>query len=186
MEIKKRGFTLLETLISITIVGGVGILIAQVFFTTTKINTKTELLKDVKQNGQYGIDTMSRLIRNSYAIENSDVSCTSVGSAQTSLAVTNPDGNRTTLGCVFADSVARIASTSATHPTNPEYLTSSNVTLGGTTCDDPDMTLLFTCTSYPDQAPSVKIEFTLSQKGASTSQSDRANSTFQAIVSPRF
>jgi len=44
-----KGFTLLEILISISIAASVSILIAQVFFTTSRTNTKTELLKDVKQ-----------------------------------------------------------------------------------------------------------------------------------------
>jgi prepilin-type N-terminal cleavage/methylation domain-containing protein len=182
-----RGFTLLETLITVTIIGGVGILIAQVFFTTTKVNTKTELLKEVKQNGQYGIDTMSRMIRSSTAIENIDTSCSSTGSVQKTITIKNPDGFYTTLGCLYSDSATRIASASgSTINANSEYLTSSNITLGGDGCDDADMTLKFTCTSYPDQAPSVVIQFSLSQKEASPDQFSRESTTFQTTVSPRF
>lgn len=167
---KQNGFTLIETLISIGIIASVGILIAQVFFTTTRVNTKTELLKDVKQNGEYAMDVVSRMIRNSSAVDCS--------STPASLGITNSDGSSTTLGCAFDsdNSVNRLASTSAT----VQYLTSSNVTLG--TCTS----LIFTCTSSTDQAPTIKVEFKLSQKGTPVDQFEKASVSFQTTVSPRF
>jgi type II secretory pathway pseudopilin PulG len=188
MRRKKRntnlhGFTLLETLISIGIIASVGILIAQVFFSTTRANTKTELLKDVKQNGQYAIEVMSRLIRSSINIE---TACSDTGSTLTSLDVKNPDGNVTTLGCVFDNEVTRIASTSATSPLTPQYLTSYNVNLGGSSCTDNAMTLSFLCTTYTDQAPKITVSFKLSQKGTPPDQFEKASVLFQTTVSPRF
>ena len=177
-----RAFTLLETLISIGIVASVGILIAQVFFSTTRVNTKTELLKDVKQNGQYAMEVMSRMIRSSIHIE---TSCSTGGSTFTSLDVKNSDGNVTTLGCTFDSTVTRIASTSATSATS-EYLTSSNVTLGGSSCSDSAMSLSFLCTTYIDQAPTITVSFSLSQKGTPPDQFEKASVLFQTTASPRF
>jgi type II secretory pathway pseudopilin PulG len=178
------GFTLLETLISIGVVGVIGILITQVFFVTTRTNTKTELLKDVKQNGDYVIGIMSRMIRNATRIEST---CADSGTSSTTFSFTNPDGNITTLGCAYDNDsqVTRVASTSAT--TNiPDYITSRNVTLGGTSCSDPTMTLVFTCTSLPGQAPKVSINLKMSQRGTPADQFDRASVSFQTTVSPRF
>jgi type II secretory pathway pseudopilin PulG len=180
------GFTLLETLISIGVVGAIGILITQVFFATARTNTKTELLKDVKQNGEYAMSVMSRMIRNSIYIEST---CSSTGDPTlSSLDVRNSDGNITTFGCVLdaSASVLRVASTSATNPSNPDYLTSKNVTIGGLSCNDASTTLTFACTSYPDQPPKITINLKMSQKGTPVDQFEKASILFQTTVSPRF
>jgi type II secretory pathway pseudopilin PulG len=177
-----KGFTLLETLISIGIISTVGILIAQVFFATTRSNTKTEVLKDVKQNGEHAIEVISRMIRSSINVE---TTCLTTGSTLTSLDIRNQDGNITTIGCALDNSVTRVASTSATGVT-PEFLTSSNVTLGGASCVDISQSLSFLCTSYPDQAPKIVVSFRLSQKGTPADQFEKASAVFQTTVSPRF
>lgn len=177
---KKAGFTLLEVLVSITIAASVGILIAQVFFTTTKSNTKTELLKDVKQNGEYAVAIMERMIRNALRVEST---CSKTGSTLRSIEIANRDGNTTTFGCVLDTGITRIASTSGTGRT--EYLTSSNLTIGGTSCTDPDNSLSFVCTSYSDQPSKVTVSFSLSQTGTPPDQQDQASVTFQTTAVPR-
>lgn len=184
---RRHGFTLLETLVSIGVVATVGALIAQVFFTTTRTNTKTELLKDVKQNGEYAVDLMTRLIHNSLQVAPAD--CSPTGSTQQYIDIENPDGNTTQFGCLDYDdhvnpAVSRIASVSAMTGST-DYLTSSNVTLGGTSCADPTNSLQFTCTSYADQAPVVTIQFKLGQRGTSTSNFEQANINFKTSVSSR-
>ncbi len=104
------GYTLLEILVAMTIIASVGILITQVFFTTTRTNTKSELLKDVKQNGDFAVESMTRMIRNSFGV---DSDCTAEGTALNYIQIRNPDGIDTTFGCVADGSVTRIASTSA-------------------------------------------------------------------------
>jgi prepilin-type N-terminal cleavage/methylation domain-containing protein len=180
MEIKKSGFTLLETLIAISAIASVGILIAQVFFTTTRSNTKTELLKDVKQNGDYAIEMMSRIIRNSVSITSQ---CPpSPGAQLTHVDIKNTDGNIITFGCQDDSSVQRIASTSGAMT---DYLTSSNVTLGSGSCPSPVEDFHFTCVSYIDQPSRVTIYFKLSQRGTPVDQFEKASITFQTTVSPR-
>jgi prepilin-type N-terminal cleavage/methylation domain-containing protein len=175
------GFTLIEILITISIVGIIGILLAQVFFTTTKVNTKTELQKDIRQNGQFALDVMSRMIRSAIEVTST---CDTTGTQSTSIQITNPDGDMTTFECLYADSVSRIASTSASTGQS-SYLTSKNVTLGGTSCNDADMTLLFTCQSGSSQTPFVTLQFDLMQKGAGTNQTEQANQSFQLGVNVR-
>lgn len=178
-----KGFTLLETLISISVIATVGVLIAQVFFTTTRSNTKTELLKDVKQNGQYAIEVLSRMIRNSLSVE---TPCDTAGTPLTSLDIKNQDGFVTTIGCIADNSVTRIASTSAAIGATSQYLTSQNVTLGGDSCADLDMTFMLICTALPDQAPKISVSFKMSQKGMPQDQFEKASVLFQTTVSPRF
>ncbi len=175
------GFTLLETLVAISAIATVGILITQVFFTTTRSNTKAELLKDVKQNGDYAMEIMSRTIRNSVAVISD---CAATGTALDALELENFDGNNTQFSCFFDGKETRIASTSATTGSS-EYLTSSNVTLGGASCDDTANTLKFTCTSYADQPPKITIQFQLAQSTIASGQFEQANISFQTTVSPR-
>ena len=70
-------------------------------FTTTRSNTKTEIVKDVKQQADYAVGTMTRFIQNSRAISLANGSvCVAGGSTISSILVTAPDGNQTTFGCL--------------------------------------------------------------------------------------
>lgn len=183
MEMKKGGFTLLETLVAISAIATVGILIAQVFFTTTRSNTKTELLKDVKQNGDYAIEMIGRMIRNSVGVTSSCLP--DPGASLSYVDIKNADGNITEFGCLGNSEVLRIASTSAAFP-SPYFMTSSNVSLGTTSCANiPIEDFHFTCTSYVDQPSTVTIHFKLSQKGTPVDQFEKASLIFQTAVSPR-
>lgn len=176
----RRGFTLLEILISISIAGAVGVLIAQVFFTTARTNTKTELLKDVKQNGEYAMGIIERMIRNSLRVEST---CLDTGTTLSSIDILNSNGDTTTFSCILDSGVTRIASTSSTATT--EYLTSSNVTIGGATCADLANSLSFVCTSYPDQPSKVTVRFSLSQLGTPPDLFETASVLFQTTATPR-
>jgi prepilin-type N-terminal cleavage/methylation domain-containing protein len=193
MEIKKdlacanRGFTLLETLVAVSAIATVGILIAQVFFTTTRSNTKTELMKEVKQNGDYALELMTRMIQNSIAINSA---CTSAGTVLDTIDIKNADGNSTQFGCFLDNSVTpsvtRIASVSAVS-NKRDSLSSTNVTLGGGSCAEVAgiPTLQFVCTSYVDQPPKITIRFRLSQRGTPVDQFELSSISFQSTVSPR-
>lgn len=175
---KKNGFTLIELLVAVAIISGLGVVLTQAFFTTTRSNTKVEKLSDVKQNGEYALAIMERMIRNARGI---NAYCTSSGTEVTpSIAIVNPDGNPTTFQCVLAESVTRVASVSSA---GTEYLTSRAVTLGGPSCDA--STLKFYCTSIADIPRSLKVTFQLSQKGMPTDQFEKASTVFQTSISVR-
>lgn len=174
----KRGFTLIELLVATAIISGLGIMIAQAFFTTTRSNTKVERLTDVKQNGDYALSIMERMIRNARTLT---AICTSTGTQATeSIAITMPDGYSTTFQCQLDSSVTRIASVSAF---GTKYLSSGAVTLGGSSCAADS--LIFYCTSIGGTPKSVKVTFQLSQKGTPTDQFEKASTQFQTSVGLR-
>jgi len=182
MELKReKGFTLIETLVAIGAIATVGVLITQVFFTTTRSNTKTEILKDVKQNGDYAAEVMTRMLRNSIKVNSA---CSPTGTPLTSLEIVNADGGVTRFECVFDSSVARIASTSALSGRS-DFITSANVTLGGASCVDPVSSLQFTCVSNVDQPPQISLQFQLSQRRATAAQFEKASIQFETTVIPR-
>lgn len=167
------GFTLLEILVSIGVIAVIGTLITQIFFSITRSNVKGEILKEVKQSGEFALQIMERVIRNARNITST---CTPIGYASGSISLTNPDGSSTTLSSGLDGTVMRISSTTGV---TTQYLTSNTITLGAVS------TLQFICTSTADTPSSVKISFSLAQKGTPVDQFEKASAQFQTTVNLR-
>lgn len=175
---KQQGFTLIELVIAVAIIAGLGAVLVQALFTTTRSSTKVERLTDVKQGGDYALKVIERMTRNARALT---AVCSEDGTTPTSFAtITSPDGYDTTFGCALSGSVTRIASVSAF---GTQYLTNSSVTLGGETCEADS--LVFYCTSIADVPNSLKVTFQLSQKGTPVDQFEKASTMFQTSVGLR-
>lgn len=167
-----RGFSLIEIIVSVGVLAVVGTVLSQVFFTTTRTATKTGRVNNIKDNGEFALEIMSRLIRNAKNIVPS--SCT--GSATSSLSLIHPENTQTDLNCLTDSGNTRIASVSGS---STEYLTDENISVD---CS----TLLFTCLSQPGSPPTVKITFTLDQVGPTpVDQFERARRSFQTSVTLR-
>jgi len=165
---KKNGFTLIEVLVSVGVIGVLSILIVQSFFSTLRNNTKTELMKDLKQNGDYAMQTMVRMIQNAEQI--SDCSDTH------SLSVVNLDGFTTVFASYPNNSVCKISSTSAMTTYD---LTSDNVTMTYPVSGSCTDAITFACDSIAGVPSKVTINFTLVQKGSSPDSYERASVAFQ-------
>lgn len=175
MELKKSGFTLLEILVSVGVLGIIGIFLSQVFVTTLVTNTRGENSREIKQNGDYAINIMTRMIQNATDVTSD---CLPDGSTGSSLTITNPDSGVTTFECKSDSGVLRISSTSAT----AEYLSSPSITLPGTDCSS---SAIFTCTLLPNNRKSVKISFTLAQKGTKADQFSAKGEKFETTADLR-
>jgi len=172
-----HGFSLVEVIVSMGILAIISVAIAQAMFTSTRTNTKTELLKDIKQNGDFAIGVMTRMIQNARAITST---CTPAGTTSQTLTMINPDGATTTLECSTDGAVFRIASVSGIQT---DYLTSNNLTVTGASCAASSFT--FTCTSVPDAPDRVQILFTLAQKGTPFEKYEQSSASFQTTVNIR-
>ncbi len=177
MKQRYNGFTLIELIISIGIMGIMGGVISQVFFQTTRSNAKTEILKEVKQNGEYAVEVMQRMIHSSIAISSV---CLDAGYSGKSFSITNPDLGSTTFECDDSSGTPRIASVSAL---GTEFLTNVSVTLGGTTCAT--STYRVVCTSMGSIPNNIKINFTLSQSSSSPDIVNQSSQSFQTFVAVR-
>ncbi len=174
----QRGYTLIELIIAVAIIAGLGTVLAQSLFTTTRSSTKVERLTDVKQGGEYALNVIERITRNARSLT---AVCSESGTTPTASAtITSPDGYETTFTCALSGTVTRIASVSAF---GTQYLTSSSVTLGGATCDADS--LVFYCTSIADVPKSLKVTFQLLQKGSPVDQFEKASTTFQTSIGLR-
>lgn len=132
----KSGFTLVELLVSIGILAIVSLAATGLFFSSIKGSTKSEVLIKVKQNGNYALNTISSMIRNSQKVQECLAS---------KLTIINPDGGQT----IFQVTNNQISS-------NSSALTSSDY-------DVPNLT--FTCSEYADQPSIVNISFSLRKDG---------------------
>lgn len=159
-----NGFTFIEILVVTGLIAMISTLAVQVFVTTSASTTKSNLLQNIKQNGDYSLEIMTRMIQSAESIP----TCT--GAQAGSLAIVNRDGKTTTFDCA----VDRIASTGALFT---QYLTPSGLTCGGT--------LQFLCTPRAGIPSSVKITFTLSQTGSAGKSYEAASVPFQTTVIKR-
>jgi prepilin-type N-terminal cleavage/methylation domain-containing protein len=175
-----KGFTLLEILISVGILAIVATLIVQVLFTVTHVNKKTELITDVKQNGNFSLDVIGRMVRSAKAVK---TSCGGSETSASSAQITNPDNNVTTLECVSDGNAARIASISAAQTV---YLSTGNVTVstsGGKDCTD--SSLAFSCPPASGIQTEISVSFTLGQVGVSASAYENNSASFQSTIGMR-
>lgn len=179
MEVAQyRGFTLLEIIISVAALATVGILITQVLFTTTRVNTKSVLLQDIKQNGNFAIDVMGRMIRG--ALANTTI-CLS-GTTTNELTILDQYGNPVTLKCKADGLSARIASVSGD---KIDYLTGANVTIAsGNICEN-NNSLTFSCPESAGVPGPVHIQFSLQQVGTDPNAFATSKTSFDTTVSPR-
>ena len=154
----KSGFTLIELLVVMIVVGIIGGDILSILFSILRGTNKTNRITQIRQNGNYALNLITRMIRNS----NGATSCN--GSPTSDITVSQPDGSATRFYC---DADTGIASESASFTS---YLIDSS-NLSATSCQ-------FTCT--PDSVtgiPFVKFNFVISEK-VTTSTEKKASVTF--------
>lgn len=165
----KNGFTLIELLVSLTVVAVIGVFIVQSVFTVVRVNTKVELLKEIKQNGDNAMDVISRKIQNARTV---------VCDGTYKITVNNFDNTINVIESAYdaLNSSCRLKMDSL-------YLTSSNITLKtATNCTSEGIVL----TCDPAAAPaSVKISFEIIQKGAPSANYEQANMKFSSLVNIR-
>lgn len=161
------GFTLIEVLMVVFLLGIIVIIGSNLFFSILKGASKAEIEKEVKQNGDYAMNVMERMIRNGQEIlPNSEVPSQTCTSPMTKIKIKNPDGKDTE----FSFSSNQIASNGAS-------LTSGNVALV------PD-SFSFSCDSSKTP-PIVTVSFDLSQKGTGLRPEEKAQVHFQTTVGLR-
>ncbi len=172
----------MEILISVGILAIVSTLLAQVLFTTTHVNKKTEILTDIKRDGNFALDIIDRMVRAASVIE---TPCTVGATSTPSAKIRNPDNNVTVFTCFSDGNAARIASKSAAGAV--VYLTGAAITLstsGGSSCAD--SSLSFSCPPASGATQNqVAVTFTLGQIGVSASPYESGRSAFNSTVRMR-
>lgn len=92
---KKNGFTLVEMLIVVTLLGIFSVAVTQVFFTILRTQAKTQSIAEAKQSGDYAFSVMETAIRNAKSIDFPVCG----DSDPTSITITNQDDTQITFSC---------------------------------------------------------------------------------------
>lgn len=175
----RAGFTLIEIVVSVGIIAFISVIIAQAFFTTTRVNTKTELINEIKQTGDFALDGIVRKLREAQRITSS---CTAApGVSDSTISFVSSDGEPVTFAsAVDGDSVRLIQNPGSI------YLTGSSVTLSDTACVGvPALQFVCTSSSFQPVRVEVAIKFCLAQKGEGAGSYEKAFQVFQTSVALR-
>lgn len=95
---KDTGFTLIELMVVVGVVGLVAVTATSIFFTVSRSQRQSELVEEMKQDGNFSLTIMSKMIRQAVSID-----CPS----NHEISLTSPDGNDTSFVCdSLTDSIA--------------------------------------------------------------------------------
>jgi prepilin-type N-terminal cleavage/methylation domain-containing protein len=101
--INHKGFTLIEILVSLTIIAIIGVVIVQTFLTTVRANTKAEVMREIKQNGDIAMSVITKRILAANTV------ITPIGTSD-SLTITDSEGvNEYTYQAEEIDGLCRIS-----------------------------------------------------------------------------
>ncbi|OGG01840.1 hypothetical protein A2Z33_01140 [Candidatus Gottesmanbacteria bacterium RBG_16_52_11] len=167
---RPNGFTLVEILVSITIIAIISVVVVQAFVSIIRVNTKTEALKEVKQNGEYVLSVLTRKIQNS-----TEITSTCDGTNVNTLQVIK----RNTDGTTEYDSVFSINSGViylAEGAGAPEKIISDRVYAE---------ILTFNCTEVREQPARVTVRFVLRQNTIGAATFETARQVFRDTIQTR-
>lgn len=162
----KRGFTLVEILVATGLLVILAVVGSTLFFSLMRASTKTKTLELVKQEGNYALSVMERMVRNAKRVNR----C-----AADSLEIENPDGGETTFR--FCSDPGLVASESGSLSCQQARLTSSKVEASG----------FFDCTPPAEEVDPwvVGIEFNLEWSQESPRLEETTAINFQTTVTVR-
>jgi prepilin-type N-terminal cleavage/methylation domain-containing protein len=164
--LNRKGFTLIELIVVMSIFVVVGGLIISILFITFRGSNKAETMSIVKQNGTFALSQMVKQIRYARSLD-APASCVPTANAPTLTVTALNDGLQTTFSCPNSQA-SPITSNSAA-------LVDSNA-VSVTYCS-------FTCSQNNiSEPPRVTIQFTLSSKNSSGLVESQSSIPFQTSV----
>lgn len=153
---KNKGFTLVELLVIVALVGLIGVITTQVFIIGFKSQGKGEITKEVKQNGDYALSVIETMVRNAADFAPNQV----CNQGTTTLSVVNPDGYTTIFDCTPPSQ--NIASVSAL-PTTTPALTPTGIVLTSGKVVVSSCSFRVVCPTPALSPKYVFVDFTVSQ-----------------------
>lgn len=162
-----KGFSLIELLVVIVLIGTIGIIVSQVFVITIRSQAKSEIIKEMKQSGDHAMAVMESMVRNAV-----DIPQTSCNTNTQAFSIINPDGYTTTFDCSSGTNIASIGAQTLS-------LTSGKAAVSS-------CTFRVVCPSPATSPKYVFLTFTLTHVGGSAiAQELQASEDFQATVALR-
>jgi len=161
------GFTLIELLITTTLTVMLMLTITTLFITFLIGNSKTNIRKDVKEEGLHAMNQMEFLIRNA---KNYDTSYQPCSTGRTAIRLIGFDGGQTRLYTIFENNVNKIAANNA-------RLTSRALTVDTNS-------LIFDCSGEVGNRQ-ITISFSLTKQAPTLGASENITESFVSTVNMR-
>jgi len=152
---KNSGLTLIELMVVSTILVMMGIVLVTSFFSISKSNTKAELMKVIRQNGNSALSSMEKIITGGF-VESCD------GGTHDSITVRDREGNETTFSC------------------SGGYIASNSARL-----TDKDLIQVSDCRFWCETVGNyqkVTVNFTLESSGSPSRQEEKVGQEFQKVI----
>jgi prepilin-type N-terminal cleavage/methylation domain-containing protein len=175
-----KGFTIIEVLVVVSVFSVVGVIIGGIFFGALRGTKKTNTITLIRQNGNYAISQMSKMIR--FADTLDAPACPGEPAPAMPHTIEPPvititsslDDQKTTFTCDVANNM--LASNSAS-------------LLNVSTDTNPNTVILdkcqFTCSRNQGGPPTIGIDFTLKDKNSGNIVESKASVRFQTSVTMR-
>ncbi len=167
MKKSAKGYSLIEMLVAISVLGFVAVAGSNLFFGTLFGSSKSEIIKEVKQNGEYALFTLEGMIKNSLSV----IDCSS-----NSLTIKGQDGQETLFRLLSdVNGISRIAS-------NSSYLTGAKAKVSAFAIECTDL--------QPGRPVKVSISYTIenylgNQEAADVRPEKKGSLSFSTVVSSR-
>lgn len=160
-----RGFTLIEVLAVMLVFGIIGSVAAGILVTTLRTSNKSAILTTVKQNGDYAITQITKILRNSYTLQTPAPPCGSPSNPTNTsfLEVLDNNGNQSTITCIDGNPPPGVSANTITLQSGGGAQTSllDTTKVKTTTCS-------FTCAqASQSDYPVIGITFGLTQLSTS-------------------
>lgn len=164
---KKPAFTLIELLVVVTIFAGLGILLINSLFAILRSNAKSELIKEIRQNGSFALDVMTKKLTGGQ-----NPVC---DIAPSRVSFTDSNGEEITFSCDIGGYIAsESAGTKIALTSNQASGAEDKIKIHLTGCS-------FDCETAGTNSK-VTISFILSQAGESVRQEELAQQTFSKVI----
>lgn len=180
---KQSGFTLIEIIIALVIVSTLATVASTSLFTLLRGASKTEILKEVKQNGDYALSVMDVKVRNARQILPT-YPCD--GTPQPGVEIQNPDLSTTRFSCAVDGSLQRLQEQDSS-PVQSNYLTSSQVTIPrqSSTCEAANVAFRCSTSAVDGKSKTVTIIYNLMQGATNVPITEQATQKFTVQISVR-
>ncbi|EKE05831.1 MAG: hypothetical protein ACD_19C00176G0053 [uncultured bacterium] len=161
----KKGFSLIEMMITISIFAVIGVLVTSSMALTLRSSKKSDSLVRVRESLNYSLSSLERQIRNSEKITST---CAITGTTSTSISYISIEGITTQFECKTPGALGYIASGSASL-----RLTPSDISI--TSCS-------FTCTQAVNSPAIIKVNVTAEDNTSTSTEKGSVSTTMEIIT----
>lgn len=177
---RNDGFTLIELIVVISIVAVIAALVTGVLFSALRGSSKTNVLADVKENGNYVLSVIGRTLRFAKSFEG-----------------VSTDGTVFTTSCAAGTKYKAVKITSFDSGDIEFSCTETTITSNGTPLLNASLVVLnqsipqsldrcsFTCIQNGSDYPTIGVQFLLTDRNTSTLVENKAALFFQSSVTLR-